>query len=111
VSDDDLRMAKFALDGAFQVRNGGRTQSFTISVVTFAHDETANILRLGLALRARGASTSTPLTVELPPEVVLVDRPVNWGRFIRTQLRDWIRAGKLAAGHRVLQIPRPPRQS
>jgi hypothetical protein len=46
------------------------------------------------------------MCVEIPAEVIFMDRPSGWGALIRTELRQWLSDGRLASGARVLQITR-----
>ena len=104
VSLDD---AKAALEGTLNVRRpDGPRESFIITVRRVEPDPAHQQLRFAIELAGPDAERKTEIAVEVPTEVIFVDRPSGWGALIRTELRQWLSDGRLAAGARVLQITR-----
>jgi hypothetical protein len=103
----NLDDAKAALEGTLNVRRpDGPRQSFVVTVRGVESDPARQHLRFAIELAGPDAQGKTDMCVEIPAEVIFMDRPSGWGALIRTELRQWLSDGRLASGARVLQITR-----
>jgi hypothetical protein len=107
VSLDD---AKAAIEGTLNVRRpDGPRQSFMVVVHRVDLDSANDMLRFSIELTEPHAADTFAICVDVPREVIFVDRPSGWGALIRTELRQWIGTGQLGTGAQILRIQRQRR--